>query len=49
MSNYSKGSKHRRFEAAVKRVIDEGWTQTEASKEYGVSRQHLNKKGKIAR
>lgn len=49
MSNYSKWSKHRRFEAAVKRVIDEGWTQTEASKEYGVSRQHLNKKVKIAR
>jgi len=49
VSNYSKWSKHRRFEAAVKRVIDEGWTQTEASKEYGVSRQHLNKKVKIAR
>ena len=49
MSKYAKWSKQRRFEAAVLRVLDDGWTQTEASKEYEVSRQHLNKKVKIAR
>ena len=49
MSKYAKWSKQRRFEAAVLRVLDDGWTQTEASKEYEVSRQHLIKKVKIAR
>ena len=46
---YEKWSKARRFEAAVAKVLDEGWTQTEAAEIFGVSRQHLNKKVKEAR
>ena len=46
---HKRWSKQRRFEAAVLRVIDDGWTQVEAAKEYDVSRQHLNKKVKEAR
>lgn len=46
---YETWSKDRRFEAAVKKVIDEGWTQTEAAETYGVSRQQLNLRVKNAR
>lgn len=49
---YESWSKARRFEAAVTKVLDEGWTQTEAAERYGVSRQNLSpkvKKAKVAR
>jgi hypothetical protein len=46
---YETWSKARRFGAAVVKVLDDGWTQTEAAEIYGVSRQHLNKKVKDAK
>ena len=46
---YGSWSRKRRFDAAVKRVMDEGWTQSETAREYGVSRQHLNIRVKKAR
>lgn len=46
---YELWSKHRRFKEAVRKVVDEGWTQTEAAKRYGVSRQHLSGKVKAFR
>tara|TARA_B100000029_G_scaffold203765_1_gene201812 strand:+ start:977 stop:2863 length:1887 start_codon:yes stop_codon:yes gene_type:complete len=46
---HKRWSKQRRFDAAVLRVLDDGWTQVEAAKEYDVSRQHLNKKVKETR
>ena len=46
---YESWSKARRFEHAILKVVDEGWTQREAAENYGVSRQHLNKKLKVFR
>lgn len=48
-SRYEGWSKSRRYEAAIRKVIDHGWTQTEAAKTYGIARQHLNKRVKDAR
>ena len=48
-SKYESWSKTRRFSAAVEKVIKNGWTQTEAAEDFGVSRQHLNKRVKEAR
>lgn len=41
---YASWSKARRFEAAVKKCVHEKWTQVEAAREFGVSRQQLNPK-----
>ena len=41
---YEGWSKARRYEAAIEKVVREGWTQKEAAEQYGLSRQHLNKR-----
>ncbi len=46
---YENWSKGRLYKAALAKILDEGWTQTEAAKEFGISRQHLNGKLKEAR
>jgi hypothetical protein len=46
---YKNWSKTRRFEAAEQKVIVEGWTQTEAAKTFGVTRQQLSVRMKKAR
>lgn len=47
--HYETWSKARRFEAALDKVLEHEWTQTEAARKYGVSRQHLNLRVKKAR
>lgn len=42
-------SKDRRFELAIEKVLDAGWTQTEAAKRYGLSRGHVNRRVAQAR
>lgn len=42
-ARYVTWSRSRRLEAAVNRVLNEDWTQTEAADTYGVSRQSVNK------
>lgn len=42
-SKYVTWSRSRRLEAAVLRVLNEDWAQTEAADTYGVSRQSVNK------
>lgn len=46
---YKGWSKSRRYEAAIDKVVSEGWTQKEAAEQYGLSRQHLNKRVRDAR
>ena len=46
---YAGWSKQRRYDAAIDKVINSGWTQKEAAEQYGVSRQHLNKRVREAR
>jgi hypothetical protein len=41
---YAGWSKQRRFDAAVRKVVHDSWTQTEAALEFGVSRSRLNPK-----
>lgn len=47
--HYETWSKNRRIEAAIDKVINSEWTQVEAAKKYGVSRQNLNLRVKKAR
>lgn len=42
-------SKDRRFREATKRVLLDGWTQTDAAVHYGVSRQQLNRRVRARR
>ena len=42
LSKYKTWSKDRRYKAAIDKCLNHGWTQTDASKEFGVSRQHLS-------
>lgn len=46
---YKDWSKQRRYEAAIDKVLHSGWTQKEASEQYGISRQHLNSRVQDAR
>lgn len=41
---YTSWSRQRRFQAAVKKVVHDGWSQVEACAEFGVSRSQLNVK-----
>jgi hypothetical protein len=42
-------STNRRYDAALGRVLDEGWTQSEAARHYGINRSHLNRRVVAAR
>lgn len=48
-TKYESWSKVRRYKAAIAKVLNEGWTQAETAKEYGISRQHLNGRLKAAK
>ncbi len=48
-SEYADWSKSRLYKAAIEKVLNKGWTQTEAAKTYGISRQHLSERMKKAR
>lgn len=43
-TKYAGWSKQRRFDAAVRKVVHDGWTQTEAAAEFGISRPRLSPK-----
>lgn len=46
---YVTWSTRRKYEAAVRKVVHEGWTQVETAKEFGVSRSRLSEKCKAYR
>lgn len=46
---YESWSTDRRYDAAIEKVLDHGWTQTEAAERYGINRSHLNTRVKKAR
>ena len=45
----AKWSKDRRYDAAIRRVLEENWTQAESAEHYGIARTHLNLRVKQAR
>lgn len=42
LKKYETWSKDRRYKAAISKVLNDGWTQSDAATEYGISRQHLS-------
>jgi hypothetical protein len=48
-ASVSQWSTERRYEAAISKVLDEGWTQSEAARHYGINRSHLNRRVREAR
>lgn len=42
LKKYETWSKDRLYKAAIDRVLNQGWTQSDAATEYGISRQHLS-------
>ena len=49
LAKYKSWSKDRLYKAAIAKVLNDGWTQSEAAAEFGISRQNLNKRVKEAK
>ncbi len=49
LAKYESWPKERRYKAAIGRVLNDGWTQSRAALEYGISRQHLSLRMKSER
>jgi hypothetical protein len=48
-SSVANMSTERRYDLAIAKVLDDGWTQSETAKHYGINRSHLNQRVKAAK